>query len=878
MRKARVALLRALGLFGKTRRERDLAAEVQSHLELHIDDNLRAGMSYEEARRAALLKLGGVEPLKENVRDRRSLPAVENLIWDLRLAMRGFRKSPGFALLAVAIFTLSIGGSTALFGAIDALLLRSLPFPDPERLVMLWESDQRHHQSESDEVAPTNFFDWQKNSHSFASMGAAHPIAQNLTGLGQAVQLQVLNVTAGVLPTLGVQPQLGRFFRAEEDWPQRARVTLISFELWQERFAGDAHILGRSLRLDGQSYTIIGVMPRGFRFLNKLISCWTPIGLDPNAHWNEGRYLRVVARLKAGVSPVAAQKELHVFTERMAEAAPQMEKGWGVLVQPLREQYVAKGRLPLLVLAPALGCILLIACANIGGLMLARGAARERETAIRIALGAGRWRVASVYLTEAFLLTSAGGLLGLLLAWNGTSTLVHALPDTLDLTSLGPVRFDGAVLLFAGLLVLGTGLLCALAPVVGVSRQDPQTVLRGGSSLHARSARLRHVFVVVQTALALVLLAQAGLLLRSLLNLYASPLGFDPENVLTFSLSLPEAQYRTDADRRVFFSRALDRLQSLPGVTYASMVEDLPLGGLGVGTFFFIGGRSDLPAGAQPIAQLRAIAPHYFATLGIPLRAGRDFTQRDSAGAPRAYIINELLARQYFPHENPLGHQISILWNGREPGVIVGVVGDVRYVGINNDVLPTIYWPEWQHTFSDMNVLLKTSVPPLSLANVAGQAIRSLDPELPINRISPLTALRDRETAANRVLSVLLAGLAALALILACSGLFGLLAFLVTQRTREIGIRLALGAPPMQILQKVLLEGAGLLFAGLLLGAALSVAASSLIRNLLYGVAATDLATLASVVLILLMIGFLAMMVPARRASRVDPALALREE
>jgi putative ABC transport system permease protein len=878
MRTLRATLLRAFDVFAKAPRDRDLSAELESHLQLHIDDNLRAGMTYDEARRTALLRLGGVEMLKETYRDRRSLPAIENVLWHLSSGVRGFRRSPGFALLAIAIFALSIGASTALFSIIDALLLRPLPFPKPESLVMLWESGERHYHSEPDQVAPTNFFDWQQNSHSFAGMGAAHPIGQNLTGAGEAVQLQVLNVTAGVLPTLGIPPQLGRFIRPEEDWPQRARVALISFELWQERFAGDTHILGRTLTLDGQPYTIIGVMPRGFRFLNKLVSCWTPIGLDPKARWNEGRYLRVVARLKPGISPASAQAELQLLTQRMAKEAPQMEKGWSALIQPLREQYVAKGRLPLLALAGALGCILLIACTNIGGLLLARGAARARDTAIRISLGATRWRVASLHLTEAFLLTFAGGALGFLLAWTGTPALVRALPDTLDITSLGPVHFDARVFLFAALLVVGAGLLCAIAPALAAGREDPQTILRGGSSSHARSARLRYVFVVVQTALALALLSGAGLLLRSLLNLYASPLGFEADNVLTFGLSLPEAKYRTDSDQRVFFERALDRLQSLPGVTSASMVEDLPLGGLGVGTYFYIGGQPDLPPGEQPIAQLRAIAPRYFATLGIPLRAGRDFTQRDSAGAPRSYIINEMLARQYFPHEDPIGHQISILWNGREPGVIVGVVGDVRYTGINNDVLPTVYWPEWQHIFSDMNVLLKTSVPPLSVTSAAAHAIRRLDPELPINNVAPLTALRERETATNRLLSALLAGLAALALVLACSGLFGLLGYLVTQRTREIGIRMALGALPKQILLNVLLEGGGLVCAGLLLGAALSLAAGRFLRNLLYGVTASDFATLSSVVLILLVIAFLAVIAPASRASRVDPSLALREE
>ena len=653
---------------------------------------------------------------------------------------------------------------------------------------------------------------------------------------------------------------------------------MISDALWRRRFAGDPGILGRTLTLDGEKYTIIGVMPRRFTFLNKLVACWTPISLDPNARWNEGRYLRVVARLKPGISLATAQTELQAFTQRMAKEAPQMQAGWGVLVQPLREQYVGKGRIPLLALSCALGCILLIACANIAGLLLARGAAHARETAIRVSLGATRWRVAAQHFTEALLLTSIGGLLGILLAWAGTAALVRAVPETLDITSLGPVSFSGNVLSFAALLIMGIGLICGFAPALAASKRDPQTALRGGNAAHSRTSHVRRAFVIVQTALALTLLIGAGLLIRSVLNLNAAPIGFDPSDVLTFDLSLPDASYRTDSDKHVLFQRALDALRSLPGVKSASMVEDLPLGGLGVGSAFYISGRPDAPAGDQPMAQLRAITPGYFATLGIPLRAGRDFTARDTDGAQRAYIINDLIAREYFPHENPLGRTISVLWNSRESGVIVGIVGDVRYTGINNEVLPTIYWPEWQKTFSTMNVLLKTSVPPMTLANAAARAIRRVDPQLPINHLRPLTAVRDRETAAGRFLSCLLSALAALALVLACSGLFGLLGYLVTQRTREIGIRVALGALPKQILLAVLGEGAILVCFGLLLGTALSLLATRFLRSLLYGVAPADPATLTLVTLILLIVTSTAVLIPALRASRVDPLTALREE
>ncbi len=512
MKKLRALLFRFSGLFAKRKRDKELAEELESHLAMHIDDNERVGMSSEDARRRALLKLGSLEATKEAYRDRRSIPFLETLWQDVRFAARSFRKTPGFALLAIGIFTLGIGANTALFSVIDAVLLRALPFPQPERLMMLWETDAKR-KVELNQVAPTNFFDWQKHSRSFKSMGAASASGMNLTGNGEAVQVRCLRATAGVLPTLGIQPEFGRFFTKREDWPDKARVALISHALWIDRFARDPHILGRTLTLDGQKYTIIGVMPRGFVFLNKQIACWTPLGLDPAAYWKEGRSLEVVARLKSGVSPLAAQAELRTLAAAMAKAAPVVQAGWSVVSQPIREQFVGKARLPLLALAGAIGCILLIACANIGGLLLARGAARARDTAVRISLGASAARLAMQHLTEAVLLTSIGGFFGLLAAKLGTAALVEAVPEAMDITSMGPITFDWKVLLFAAAAVLGTGLICGVAPALAASRQDPQQMLRGGgnSAARLRGIHLRRLFVVFQTAAALVLLSEAGL-------------------------------------------------------------------------------------------------------------------------------------------------------------------------------------------------------------------------------------------------------------------------------------------------------------------------------------------------------------------------------
>jgi predicted permease len=438
------------------------------------------------------------------------------------------------------------------------------------------------------------------------------------------------------------------------------------------------------------------------------------------------------------------------------------------------------------------------------------------------------------------------------------------------------VVFDGRVLLFAALLIVGTGVICGLAPALAAARQEPQAILRGGSQTHSRVAWLRRSFVIAQTALALALLSGAGLLIRSVFNLYAAPIGFQPENVLTFDLSLPDAKYPNDPARSAFFREALDRLSSLPGVSSAAVVNDIPLGGLGVGTAFFITGRPDPPPGDQPIAQLRAISPNYFATLGIPLRTGRDFTFQDNASAPRAYIINEMLARRYFPHESPIGKQVSVLWASREPGVVIGVAGDVRYTGINNEVLPTVYWSQFQHMFSGTSFVLKTTVPPMTVANSAASVIRSLDPELPINQVRPMVAVRDRETATGRLLAMLLGALAALAVLLASSGLFGLLAYLVTLRTREIGIRLALGAPRGRIVASTLSEGLFLIVLGLLVGTGLALAGTRFVRNLLYGIAPWDPATFGVAAFVLAVVALLAIWYPASRAARIAPSEALR--
>ncbi len=870
MRRARSILLRMAALFTRRRAEQDLAAELESHLQLHVDDNLRAGMTPAQARRAALLKLGGMEATKEACRDRRTLPLLDMLAQDVRYGFRGLHRNAAFTAIVVAILAVGIGANTALFSVIDAVLSRALPYAQPDRLVIV---SKRHlvRDVRQNLVSPTNFADWQARTRSFSGLGATQNVTFNLTGAGDAMQLLVQRATAGVLPTLGVQPLLGRFFTPLEDSPNGPRVAILAHSLWTERFGADRNILGRTVTLDAKPYTVIGVMPPGFTFLNRLVAAWTPLNLDPAARWKEGNYLRVVARLKPGVAASAAEAELETIAAEEAREAPEHEAGWDFTIQSLRQQVTGSVRLPLVILAAAIGCVLLIACANIGGLLLARGVARGRETAIRVSIGASRARIACQHFVEALLLAAAGGTLGSLLAWWGTRLLVAAIPDTLRTATLGDVTVNAGALGFAALLTLGTGLLCGLAPAL-TSGADLRLLRAGADDRFVSSASLRRIFVVAQTALALTLLLCAGLMARSLLNLYATPVGVDPHGVLTFYTSLPAP------DRNGFYAQAIDRIRSLPGVISAAAVDNLPLGGLGVGTYCFVEGRPDPPHGSEPIVQLRAITPHYFETLRVPLKAGRDFTVRDNASAPRAYIINAMAAQRFFPNRNPLGQTISIMWDGREPGVVVGVVGDVRYTGIDNEVMPTVYWPHAQHSFGGMNFVIRTAIPPMNAAPTVAAELRRMDRNLPLNRVRPLSALITLETATTRFLMQLLILLAGLALILAASGLFGLLSYLVAQRRREIGIRIALGAFPRQVLVLVLREGAPLVGVGIAIGLALSGFAARYLGTLLHGVTATDPVTYAAVASLVALTALLAMLAPARAALRVDPSTALRQE
>jgi len=870
VRRARAVLVRVAALFRGRRAEQELADELEGHLELHTAENVRAGMTPAEARRAALVKLGGVEATKEACRERRTLPWIEVLRQDVRYGLRGFRRSPAFAAVVVGILAVGIGANTALFTAIDAMLLRGLPYADADRLVMIWK---RHLKRGLDLnlCSPTNFADWQARTRSFASMGAIQNVNVNLTGAGDPTALMVQRASAGVLPTLGVAPMMGRYFTAAEDAPGTPHVVVLTYWLWNERFGADPGILGRAITLDGGRYTVIGVMPAGFTFLNRQVAAWAPLNLDPAARWKDGYYLRVVARLRPGVAAAEAVAELDTIAAQEAQEAPATETGWDISLQSVRDHVTGGARRPLVILGAAMGCVLWIACAIIGGLLLARGMARARETAIRISIGASRWRIASQHFVESLMLASAGGIGGVVLAFWGTRLLDTAIPDTLRTSTLGTLHVNAVALGFAIVATMATGVLCGLAPALAGSHQSVYGVLRRGAGDGA--SRVRRGFVVVQTALALTLLSGAGLMARSLANLYTTPLGVQADHILTLRAALPAR------DEKGFFEEAVERVRALPGVRSAAAVDSLPLGGMGVGTYLFIEGQPDPPHGSEPIVQLRSVTPRYFETLQIPLRAGHDFTERDNTRtAPRAYILSEMAARRFFPNENPVGKKVSILWEGREPGQVVGVVGDVLYTGIDNEVMPTVYMAHAQRPFGGMNFVIRTAVPPMSVVAGVAAELRRMDRDLPLTRVRPLSAIVQIETSTSRFVMQLLMLLAGLALVLAASGLAGLLSYLVAQRRREIGIRVALGAVPRQVLGVVLREGVVLVGMGVASGVLLSAWAARLLGKLLHGVTATDPVTYVLVVLAVAAVAMMAMAAPARAAMKVDPAVTLRQE
>jgi len=803
---------------------------------------------------------------------------------DIRRGAYLLWNAPGFTIAALAALALGMGAAAAIFSVVDAVLLKPLPFPHPERLLVIWEKNPAQNKFKQ-YVAGGNFLEWQKQNRTLAAMGAFQDnVHVNLTagpnGHIDPDELAAQRVSAGLFPLLGVSPVVGRVFLPEEDQPGRTNFVLLSFRLWQSRFGADPSIAGKTIRLRDQNYTVVGVMPAGFQILGAPADVWIPLGLDPaDPRVVQGQFLVVIARLAPGVDLPAASAEMETIGNRLAQAGPALNRGRWPSVYPLRDEVEGDVRKPLLVLTAAVASLLLIGCVNVANLLLARGAARRKEIAIRSALGASRRRIVAQLVLENLPLALAGGALGLLLAWGGVALLPRL--GKVDIPRLAEARLDWRVFLFALAASLATGVLFSLAPALQGAGADPIDGLiegtRGGTA--SRSNRLlRDAMVVSETGLAVLILIGAGLLMRSFARLRAVDPGFQPSGLLTLRLPLSGIRNSSPERRAAFVQQAVSSVAALPGVRTVGAVNALPLTGLGVGSFFSVEERPAPPPEERPTALLRAVTPQYFRAMGIPLIAGREFAESDSAQAPFSLVIDQALAHRFWPGgANPLGARLALDLIHRV-GQIVGVVGDVKPDRLDGAPWPTIYCSYAQYPFGIMVFAARTAPPPQTLSTAVERTIHQLDPDQPVTNIRPMESVLEQAVAGARFNTVVLGVFAQIALVLAAVGIYGVVSYDVSRRTNEIGVRLALGAQPGNVLRLILRQGALLALVGLAAGLAAAFALTRLMATMLYGVKSTDAYTFAGAALVLWTVSIMANYLPARRAMALQPAAALRHE
>ncbi len=799
---------------------------------------------------------------------------------DLRHGVRLFWKSPGVTLVALLALALGMGAATAIFSVADAVLLKPLGFREPERLLVVWEKNPAQNKFRMFAGAG-NFLEWRSQSRVLESIGAFQDVHVNLSGGPNGSidpeELAAQRVSAGLFPLLGVQPLVGRGFSPEEEESGRANFALLSYSLWQRRFAGNRSIAGQTIRLRGQSYTVVGVLPPGVQILDRAADVWIPLDLDSNdARTLRSRFLTVIGRLRPGATLRQAQAELDTIGGRLELADPALNRGWRPNLIPMREELTGSVRQPLLILMGAVSFLLLIACVNVANLLLARGAARGKELAVRAALGARRSRIVFQLLAESLALAAAGGILGLALAWGGVGLLTRL--GAAAIPRLAGARLDWRVFLFALAVSALTGMLFGLAPALQLSAANPQAALMesGRGSTAARSSRLlRNGLVVSEIALALLVLIGAGLLMRSFVRLRAVDPGFQPANLLTLRLPLSP---NVPIDRRVaFLDRLSGRLAALPGVRSIGAVNNLPLTGLGVGATFAVDGRPAPPPEQRPIGLVRGVTQDYFRTMAIPLVSGRFFAESDTAQAPSRIIVNQTLARRFWPRANPIGGCLVLDPSGRI-AEIVGVVGDVKPERLDGDDWPTIYSPYPQTNFNIMVMVVRTAVPPEALASSVERAVHQSDPDQPVADMRSMDAVVDRAVSTARFHTLVLAVFAQIAFLLAATGIYGVVAYDVSQRTPEIGIRISLGAQPGDVLRLILGQCARLAALGIALGLAAALALTRLMESMLFGVKPTDTRTFAVVSLLLGAVALAAGYLPSRRAMALQPAAALRHE
>jgi putative ABC transport system permease protein len=881
-------LLRARTLLERPRVDAELAEELRFHLERQIATHMASGLSAEEARRAAIREFGGVEQVREQCADTRRVNWLQDLAQDVRYALRMLRKSPGFTAIAIVTLAVGIGANTAIFSVVYAVLLKPLPYPQPDQLVVVFEAKPQEGIPQSGS-SYQDFREFRDENHVFSEIGglAAHDL--NLTGRGEPFQVDTSDVTPGLLDTMRVKPLAGRSFLPGDGEKGAAPVVLLSENLWRDRFGAGPQVIGTSVQLDMRAFTVIGIMPASFRypFLSSHEEIWIPLQQDPlfgpwmdkpSLHW-----MGVTARLKPGVSIANAQAEMDAISARLSKKYPAEDKGWTARVEPLQKTIVGNAKTPLLILLGSVGLVLLIACANVSNLLLARATSRAREIGVRIALGAGRFRIVRQLLAESAVLGLFGGVAGVLLAYWGVCALPALLPKSL--AQLNAIGVDAWVLAFALAVSVFATMIFGLAPALFAAdssltstfKENTARSREGGGRRLARGA-----LAVAEIALATVVLVAAGLLARSFLTLTSVNPGFDPNNLVKAEIDLPQFQYSKPAQWTAFGDELLRRLQAQPGMHDSAIGIPLPLAHPVVPALpFDIPGKPPARAGTSRVADYVAASPGYLHVMSIPLIRGRWFNEQDRPATQLVTVMSEALAQRYFPNEDPIGKQMAFAFPpvanapSRE---IVGIVGNVRDTSLGQDPPATMYVPFAQAPFWGAEVVVRTNLSPGAVGTMIRRQVGQIDKNLPVTGVETMDAAIGTTVAQPRFRAWLVGLFGAMALILAAAGIFGVISYSVACRTHEIGIRMALGATPGNVLRQILGESSRFVVVGLALGVAAALAVVRLLASLLYAVRPSDPLTFLVIAVLLASVTLLACYVPARRAMRVDPVVALRHE
>jgi predicted permease len=859
----------------------DLDEDIRGHIARETQDNIDRGMTPEEARYAAMRKFGNVTRVKEETREVWSVVWFEQLMEDVRFGLRMLRKSPGFTVVAALTLALGIGANTYIFSIVDALVLRPIEFADPGRTVALWERLPASG-IDRNEVSPANFLDWKAQNHVFDHIAVQSWWDANLGGVEHPEHLHGFLVTPDYFGALQAQPMLGRTFLEEEGAPGKDHVAILSYGLWRDHFAADSSIVGKTVLLNGIDYTVVGVMGPEFNYPSGA-QLWAALAFTPQLEANRGsHYLHGVAHLAAGVTREQAQAEMSAIASRVARQYPQSNTGRDVHVMPLMESESGQTRAPLVIMLAAVGLVLLIACANISNLLLARASSRQRETAIRSALGATRLRLIRQWLVESLLLGLLGGGLGVLFAYFCLTAHVIRIPPEFARIIPGwdKIAINAPVLLFTTAVALGTGLLFGFLPALAASRLNVNDTLKEGAPSAGGGRRrglLRNALIVSEVALSLALLATAGLMMKSFVRLERVSPGFNPDRMVTMFAALPDAKYTSDPQAVSFYEQLIERVQNLPGVQNASVANLLPLSGMNETWSIRIEGRPEPKPGQDPDANYRTVGNSYFRTMQIPVLRGREFSSEDSAKGQPVVAVNEAFAARYWPGEDALGKRMKLAGPPeKEPWrTVVAVVGNIRN-RLELPARPEMYFPLRQQVEYTAALIVRTNVDPRSMEESVRAQVTALDRDLPVFNVSTMDDLRAVSVLPQRIGGTLMTAFAGFALVLAAIGLFGVIACAVGERTREIGIRIALGAKPREIFRLVVGQGMVLALVGLLVGLPLALGMGRAVAGLLYGIAPNDFGTFAGVAAMLAAVALAACYIPARRAMRVDPVIALR--